>query len=134
MISDCCTWHMGSSWYTPDFHIVATDIFDVHHTMAPWIVCQLKKKLVSSVCSQEVTVRFMFVPVANHLVAMCFVRGKKRWNSLDVRSQLSEEWFITSQSNPLTSYKPSYGARGTCWQLIYSSLQSDAICHLATDT
>lgn len=45
----------------------------------------VSRKVLSSVCSQEVTVYLMLACVANRLPCRCLVRDPKRWKLLGVR-------------------------------------------------
>ena len=81
------TWHMGSTWYTSDLHLVTIDTYTFvppwHQGMYPSI-----EEVMSSVCCQEVTACFMSALFQQKLLAShTLLQG---WGSLGMRSGLQE--------------------------------------------
>ena len=98
----------------------------------------MQKKLLSSVCSQEVTACFMLASTANCLPGRCFLRCLKTKTSLGIKigtvlhHNQSQVWVAGCSSVMSSSWIPSTAR--VClapWQQI----QHEATCHLlATNT
>jgi len=82
IVSSMYTWHIGSTWYTPDLDVVATDI-SIFPTFAGFIYRRVKN--LCTMFAQELTACLTSASVANRLPAGCFLRSSKSWESLGTK-------------------------------------------------
>ena len=77
-MSSMYTWHIGSTWYTPDLDVVTTDI-SIFFSHRGKVYFPGLKKSVYNVCQGVNSLSHAAASVADGLPARCFLRGPKKW-------------------------------------------------------